>query len=90
MAIRCRCPPESRVPRSPSTRIVALRELGDEQVGVGRLRGGLDLRARGAGRAVGDVGVHRVVEQHGILAHDAHERAQRAAGEPGERHAVHQ
>ena len=46
--------------------------------------------AGGAGRAVGDVGVHRVVEQHRVLAHHAHQRPQRAAGEPGERHAVHQ
>jgi hypothetical protein len=56
--------------------VVALGRAGDEVVDVRGTRRRFHLGARGAGSAVGDVVFHRVVEQHGVLRHDADGRAQ--------------
>src|SRR2546423_193742 len=70
-------------PRAPlaQQRVVALRELGDELVGVRGPGCRAYLLEREVAAAVGDVGVHRVVQEHGFLGHDPHEPAQAAAGE---------
>ena len=47
-ARRWRCPPESVTPRSPTTRVVAVGEGGDELVRLRRRGRRLDLRRRGA------------------------------------------
>ena len=56
---------------------VALGQGGDEVVGLGQAGRVLDLGLRGAGLAVGDVVPDRVVEEKGVLGHDADQRAQR-------------
>lgn len=75
MAIRCFCPPESRPPLADA-RVVSLRQVLDEVVREGELRGLLDalhlvfLRCclpLGADEAVGDVLEHAAVEEHRFL-----------------------
>ena len=64
---RCRCPPESVRPRSPTLRVVAVGQRLDELVRLrpaGRLD---DLLARGARGAVGDVGCDGGREEEGVL-----------------------
>src|SRR5262249_47640571 len=52
----------------------------DEIVGLGKPRRVLDLSARGARPAVGDVVLDRVAEEERVLGDDADEGAQRAYG----------
>ena len=59
--------------------VVALGEAHDEVVGVGRLGRGLDLVARGAGPAEGDVVGDRALEQERLLADVGEVAAQRSA-----------
>ncbi len=56
--------------------VVALGRGRDEVVDVRRLGRRLDLGARRAGAAIGDVVFDRVVEQHRVLRHDADGLAQ--------------
>ena len=68
IAMRCRCPPESRMPRSPTIVSKPRRLLADEIERVRRRGGALDRLARRVRhRAVGDVRGDRVVEQHDLL-----------------------
>ena len=55
-ATRCRCPPESVSPRSPTTRVVALGQASTNVVHLRRRGRGQHLRVGGVGAAVGDVG----------------------------------
>ena len=71
-------------------RVVALRELDDEVMGVRGAGRGLDLVPGEVGAAVGDVGEHRVVQEDRLLRHDPHEAPQARAREPRDRHPVHQ
>ena len=69
IAMRWRWPPDSRMPRSPTTVSKPLRLRADEFERVRRLGRALDRLARRVRhRAVGDVGGDRVVEQHDLLA----------------------
>ena len=76
-------------PALADDRVVALRRRGDEAVDVRRARRAFDLGAAGAGAAVGDVVFDGVVEEHGVLRHDADRLAQallrHARGCPGRR-----
>ena len=69
--------------------VVAVRQAGDELVGLSGPGRGDDLLVRGAGPAVGDVGADRVGEQEAVLASPG--RSRRAAspgsgrGRPGRR-----
>ena len=51
MAIRCRWPPEKRLPRSPARCVVAFRQRRNEIVNFSRFRGGHDFFVEGAGAA---------------------------------------
>ena len=65
---RWRCPPESLMPRSPTT----VRSRGnwhDELVAMRDAAGLLDLVERGAGLRVADVVGDRAVEQEVVLQH---------------------
>jgi hypothetical protein len=53
--------------------VVSLRECGNEGRCIRGIRRRLDLFGGCAGGAVGDVGADRVIEEHGILTHDAHQ-----------------
>ena len=64
--------------------VVALRKLGDEIVSVGGPRRGDDVRIRQALPAVGDVVADRHVEEHGVLRHDAEQRAVARLAEPAD------
>ena len=57
-------------------RVITLRQRFDEIMDVRGLRGGDDFFARRIGTPVGDVVVDRIVEQHGVLRHDADRGAQ--------------
>ena len=76
MATRCFSPPESFSPRSPTARVVAVRQAEDEIMHLREPRRVLDLVLRRARPAIGDVVADRVVEQHGVLRHHADRRAQ--------------
>ena len=56
---------------------VAVGQGGDETVDLGEFRGGLDFRVGGVRAAIANVVEDGVVEQHGILRHDAERLAQR-------------
>jgi len=72
-------------PALADQRVVAVRQKADEVVDLSGLRGGLDLRLRGAGSAVGDVRADRVVEQHSVLGHEADRRAKLPRNRPTRR-----
>ena len=71
-------------------RFVAFRQALDEVVNVRRARGFDDFLARGVRAPVEDVVVDRVVEEHGVLRHDADRRAQARLLEIADVDAVHQ
>ena len=76
IAMRWRCPPDSSVPRSPTTVSSPLRQLlGELDARAPRAR---PLRSARRSRRVAerDVAADRVVEQHDVLADEAHLRAQ--------------
>src|SRR4051812_32544740 len=52
-------------------RVISLWETADEVVSVGRPGGRLDLGVGCSRPAIGDVGPDRIVEQKGVLQHDA-------------------
>ena len=66
-------PLPARQPRAAlaEKRVVALRQRAQELVGLGRSRGGLDLRVAGVGPPVADVLACRRAEQHRVLRHEA-------------------
>src|SRR5215470_761963 len=71
------------VPPLAHDRVVAVRELHDPVVDVGRPGGLFDLRHGGGGTAVADVGQDAVVEQVTLLGHKADDGGQRClAGVP--------
>ena len=69
-------------------RVVAVGQRRHEVVRVRRTRRGLDRLRRRVRRPVGDVGGDRVVEEHGLLRHDADLRAQRRQRHVADVHAV--
>ena len=69
-------------------RIKTLRQSGDELNGAGRLRGGFDIGVAGADLPKGDIGAHRIVEQHDILADDGDRIAQGRERYAGDIHAI--
>ncbi len=76
--IRCRWPPDSVVPRSPSRVSRPSRQRGDEAVGLGGAQRGPDL-------LVGDVGAQRDVAADGVVEEERglrHQRRRRAASSP--------
>ena len=77
MPMRCRWPPDKRQSAFADHRVVAVRHLGDELVGVGELRGGDDFGLGRARPAIGDVLADRAAEQHRVLQHEADLAAQR-------------
>ena len=82
MAVRCFCPPESVMPRSPITRLQSLRERGDVAGESGQSRRVVAPRRRVASRAAeADVLRDRLGEEERLLRHHADPVAQlRAAG----------
>lgn len=61
--------------------VVAVRQVGDEPVGLGGAGGLFDLLPGGVGEAVGDVGADGVGEQEAVLGNEPDGRAQGRLGE---------
>ncbi len=71
-------------------RLVALRQLPDEFIGIGTAGGCLDFRQGCLGPAIADVGLHRATEQRGVLRHQGELAAQLVRVEGGNRLAIEQ
>ena len=85
IAIRCFWPPERRLPALADHGVVAARQVEDEVVGEGGPRRRLHARLVHVVHAVGDVGAHGVVEEHGLLRHEADLGAQARERRPAAR-----
>ncbi len=68
---RCRCPPDSVVPRSPSRAVEAVGQRGDEPVGLRRAQRLPHLVVATSAPSV-DVAADGVVEEEGLLRHQRH------------------
>ncbi len=70
IARRWRCPPDRLTPRSPMTRLVALRQLQDEFVRVGVARRLFEIGLGRVGLAETQIFLDRAVKQVRVLVHD--------------------
>ena len=78
IAMRCRCPPDSVIPRSPITVSYPCGQVFDDEVmGLRRARRRLDRLVRSVRQAEGDVVAHRRREEKRILGDDPDLAAQR-------------
>ena len=80
MAIRCRWPPESRVPRSPSSVSYPWGSCVMNPCALAACAASTTWSVVAAALPVGDVRGDRVVEQHGVLAHHGHAAAGASCG----------
>jgi hypothetical protein len=76
IATRCFSPPDNFKPAFAHHAIVAGRQLANDGIDLRQMRGLQDLLLARANAAIGDVVADGVVEQHGVLRHDADGRAQ--------------
>ncbi len=77
IATRCFSPPDSFNPRSPTIVLIALRQRLHELVDLGEPGCRDDVIVGRVGAAIADVVEDRIVEQHGVLRHDADRGTQR-------------
>ena len=81
IATRCFSPPESFEPALADLGVVAVGQARDEVVDLGDCAAASTSAWARSRAAIGDVGADRVVEQHGVLRHDADGAAQAVLGD---------